>query len=738
MKKKLLKALGLLLVIYSLVFILFVPLLRSLNFGLDLKGGFEVLYNIQKTDKTKVSSEDVKSTYNTLTSRIDKLGVSEPEIVIENFNNIRVKLANVKDIDAAREALSMVANITFRDTNNNLLMGKDVVRNAKFTQDDKGNPAISLSIKNKDKFLEVTTNVSKMKENVIVIWRDFVDGENYYLSEKDTCGKSNSNCLSNATVSQGFSSDVIITGNFTKEDAETLATAINSGFTNTRLEEISSQTVSAAFGENTLNKTLIAGIISLILVIIFMTLLYRTLGFISGMTLFMYTFFVIGTFWLIGGVLTLPGIAALILGIGMAVDSSIIIFERIKEELVKGRSLATAVNNGMTMSFSTIFDANFTTMIVAITLFIFGESSVKGFATMLIITILVTMFIMLYFLKKIIKILVATNIFDNKEKLFIGKYEKDTKIDFIKYTKRCLLFTSLIVVTGIITLASFKLNLGIDFRGGSNVTVIGKNKITVKAIGFDIKTLGYDLVETEQINNKSVYIKITNILDKKDIKTINEHFSKKYSAKTEIGVVSNMVQKVLVKNALFAIILAALAMVIYISLRYKFTYAAASVLALVHDVFIIVAVFSIVRFEISAIFIAAILAILGYSINNTIVIFDRVRENMKTVKNKFKISDEERKSMINLSINQTWKRALLTSLTTLIPITCLIFMGPREIVNFNYALMIGILAGTYSSVFLAGQLWYLLEKNKKNDLSNKKAKRVSKEPEEMKVKGINY
>ena len=347
----------------------FNPLLDAINYGLDLQGGFEVLYEVSSLDEDKdIDSDMVNNTYKSLLKRIDILGVSEPEITIEGDNRIRVRLAGITNKEEAREVLSSTASLTFRDTSNHLLMTSDVLGgNAKVTRDQYGKPAVSLSIKDKDTFYDVTSKVSKMENNMIVIWLDYEAGVDSYSKEKNICGSlGNSRCLSAATVSQGFSSDVIIQGNFSSEEASSLVELINSGALPTKLEEISSRTVEASFGMNSLNKTLIAGAIGISIVILLMIVIYRFGGFIASIGVLLYTILTFLIFYLINGVLTLPGIAAILLGIGMAVDSNVIIFERIKDQLKIGVGLKEAYKIGNNESLTSVIDANITTMIVAI------------------------------------------------------------------------------------------------------------------------------------------------------------------------------------------------------------------------------------------------------------------------------------------------------------------------------------------------------------------------------------
>ncbi len=719
MKKSFIKRLVIFFVVIILFSLVYIPLFNDMKFGLDLKGGFEVLYQVERTDGEKLTSDDLNSTYDVLKRNVDSLGVSEPEITIEGDDRIRVKLAGVTDIESARDALSNVANVSFRDTNDNLLMDASVISGARLSYDEEGNQAIALEVKDKEKFLEATTEVSQKDsgENIMVIWYNFDKGVNSYDKDGETCGQEDSMCLSAATVSQGFSSDVIITGNFDKEEAENLASNINAGSISTKLTEISSQNVNAQYGTNVLIKTFVAGVIGMILVIAFMTILYKFAGFISGINLLLYMLLVIAVFWLIGGVLSLSSIAALVLGIGMAVDSCVITNERIKESLEEGKSLPQAFKYGNSESWTSIFDANVTTLIVAIILFIFGESSVKGFATMLMITIFATMFVMVFLNRIILGFFVKTKVFDNKPNSFVrylkkGKPRKHIKINAIKILKKCFIITLIYLVFGLVYLIVNGLNLGIDFRAGSDVTIEADN-LTVKQVEKDFDKLGYDVVSVEKQENDQVYVRLNTELKENGINKVNNYFADKYDAKTEINVVTNVVKQDLIKNAFYSVIIAAIAIIIYISIRFKFSFAISSVAALVHDVLVVMILFSIFKIEVNVIFIAAILTIIGYSINNTIVVFDRIRENLKN-SNSIK-TKEDLKIIVNKSVSETFTRSLYTTITTMIPVICLIILGTNGILPFNLALLFGLIAGCYSSAILAGQLWYLIESRKLKD-----------------------
>ena len=752
-KKKVFITTAILMFIIIGICFLFVPLFNNLKFGLDLQGGFEVLYKVESIDGSKMTSEKMTATYKTLSKRIDSLGVSEPEIILEGTDRIRVKLAGVTDPEEARSQLSTVATLTFRDVNDELLMTSDVLEagKAKVGQDQSGNPAVALTVKDKDKFYEVTSDISSRSdgENLIVIWLDYNQLTDSYADDNTTCGASGSSCLSAATVSQGFASDVIIQGNFTLEEVENLVDLINSGSLPSKLSEVSSQTVGASFGDETLEKTLIAGIIGIVAIVLILIVTYHFAGFIASCAMILYTFLVFLVFWLIGGVLTLPGIAALVLGIGMAVDSNVITFSRIRDELYRGKSLPLAVRGGTKSSFSAIIDGNVTTLLVGIIMFIFGESSIKGFATMNIITVIVTMVTMVFLTRWLVNMFVKTEFFNDKVKLFINvnkedipnvsKNEEVKKIPFknVNFLKHRVLFSMVsvcIIVIGAILIGTKGLNLGIDYRSGSDITISTEEKLSKKELTSDLKELGYK-ASSINIGDEETVIRVDTSLDGEEVKEVNSYFEEKYDAKVNIGVVTNIVKQELIKNAIFAVILALIGIIVYVSIRFKFSYAVGGVVALLHDVAIMFALFALFRLEVDSMFIAAVLAIIGYSINDTIVSFDRVRENLKIVDDK-KLTKEKLEEVVNRSIQETFSRTIFTSVTTLIPVFALTFLGSNEIFTFNMAMLIGLVAGTYSSIFVAAAVFMFFEK--KNIGKPKKKKRIyTDEYEEKKIKGIN-
>lgn len=727
------------------------PVLEKTNYGLDLQGGFEVLYEVSPlNEEDELNQEMVYSTYKSILKRIDVLGVSEPEITIEGDDRIRIQLAGVTNATEARNTISSTAVLSFRDYSDNLLMTSDVLGgSAKVSTDEMGKPAVSLKIKDTDKFYEVTKKVKNMTNNVMVIWLDF-DSEkdsykkelrNYERDPSKGCGSSSSHCLSAARVEKAFASDVIIQGNFSKEEATKLVELINSGALPTKLTEVSSRTVEASFGSDSLTKTLTAGIIGLILVVILLVTMYRFSGLIASVGLVIYTFLSFLVFYLINGVLTLPGIAAMLLGIGMAVDANVISFERIKENLRIGKNLKESYEEGNKSSFSSIIDANVTTIIAAIIMFILGQSSVKGFATMLIINIIVTVIVMVYLVKYILSFFVNTGIFDEKLGLFIGIKKKDIKkeksiripfqkIDFVKNSKYFLIFTGLLLTIGGVIFLVRGANYGVDFTGGTSITVNSQGEEDVFSI---LKDKGYKIEKTTA-NAEEVTVVVSNILEKEEINSLTKILKDDYNMDSNIYVVSKVVKQELVRNAFKSLIFASIGIIIYVAIRFRFNYAISGIIALVHDVVFTFLFFSVFNIEIDTIFIAGILTIIGYSINDTIVTFDVIREEYKR-KYKNNITNlDDVDLLVNNSIRRTLFRNIMTTVTTLIPVIVLMILGAKEIFNFDMSLLVGFIAGAYSSICISNIIWLKLEKRR---ILHPKKKDDDDEIQEIKVKGIN-
>ena len=734
------------------------PLIMSLNHGVDLKGGFEVLYEVKPLeDGAQLTDDAVKATYKAIERRINVLGVSEPEITIEGNNKIRVRLAGATNEEEAKEIMSKPAVLTFRDTNDILLMNSDVLKQggAKVTSDANGMPAVLLPVSNKQEFYDVTNRVKDYPDDRIVIWLDYDKKVDNFSKEESSCGNlEDSKCISAASLNkQAFMDDVIISGNFSVAEATKLANLINSGSVPTKLEELASYSVDATLGATALEDTLFAGVIGIVAIMLIMVIIYRFAGVIASISILLYTLGVFGLFYMIGGVLSLPSLAAVLLGIGMAIDACVISYERIKEELKQGKTPYQAFKVGNKQSLSSILDANVTTFIVALVLFIFGEGSVKGFATMLIINIIITIIVMVFINKVLLGLFIRTGFFNNKAGLLIGikrnykvladkkeKVKNKFNFNFVFSYKKYLLITLIVLVMSfLIMFVSGGLNLGIDFRGGSTITVNHNRIISEDKIKTDVTSLGYTINNIEN-DSTTTFVRVEETLTTEQSTSIVKYFDKEYDIVVTTDIVSSVVKQELTKNAIMSLVIASAAIIIYIGLRFKLSYAISAIVALLHDVLFVIILFGLFKIEINTIFIAAVLAVVGYSINDTIVSFDRIRENFRKKHNRYITDEEELKQLVNDSLNQTLTRTIYTSITTILPVAALIIFGAYDIINFNIAMLIGLIFGSYSSLFVASQLWTLLEliKIKKGiNNSNKKEKNTEEEVEEMLIKGIN-
>ncbi|MDL5375648.1 protein translocase subunit SecD [Exiguobacterium mexicanum] len=402
---------------------------KNTNLGLDLKGGFEVLYEVQPLEDGDVIDQSaMNATVRAINNRVNVLGVSEPDIRIEDSNRIRVQLAGVSNQNDAREVLSSTAQLTFRDIDDNVLLdGKDLApRGASISYDQQGNPVVELTLQSAEQFGEVTSEIAQRPapENRLVIWLDYEEGDSY----EEEIQKENSKIVSDASVNGPILSDkaIISGGDIDAESGQRLADILNAGALPVKLEEIYSTSVSAQFGQDALEKTVFASVIGVVAIFLFMLFFYRLPGLVSIITLILYINLIMLFFNGINAVLTLPGIAGLVLGVGMAVDANIITAERIKDELRSGKSVLSAFRSGNRRSLSTIIDANLTTLISAAVLFYFGTSSVKGFALMLMISIAMTFISNVFISRYLMHLLVASRLFD-KRKGWFGVKESEIR-----------------------------------------------------------------------------------------------------------------------------------------------------------------------------------------------------------------------------------------------------------------------------------------------------------------------
>lgn len=740
--KRILKPLIIVLTIIILGAFLIKPTLNKISYGIDLQGGFEILYKIEPLEKGKeLTEDDLDKTYTAIVNRIDTLGVSEPVIAFEGDNLIRIQLPGVSNEEEARQRISTTAVLSFRDTNDKLLMTSDILGNngASLTQNSQSfQYEVKLDIKDTAKFYEVTKKISQRSngENMIVIWLDYNEELDSYENEKLTCGKdSNMKCISAASVKEGLDGgSVVIQGNFTKEEAQTLVDLINSGSLPTKLsEEATPKSVSPSFGAETITKTGIAGIITFALIALILIYKYRISGVIGSVCLFVYALVVFIIYNAVGGVLTLTGIAALVLGIGMAVDSIIISNDRVKDELRKGKKIIPAVNEGSKSSLKAIIDANVTTLLAGVILYIFGESSVKGFATMLIITIFVTVFACVILYRILQTMTVKTKLFNDKEKLFIGPVKDIKKFNYVKFAKKPIIVSLSIMAIGLIFVLVRGFNFGVDFTGGTQINLSSSNNLDFNKIKEIVKD--YDLRDYDTyLNSKTEgYLKLNDTLEEEDEIKVKAEL-KELGIDTSVNEISNLVTNNLTKNAVKALVYSMIAIILYVTIRFNINYAVSGILMLLHDLLITLSIFAIFNISVDFIIVASLLTIVGYSINDTIVVFDRIRDNRnKLYKNRKKLTDEELENLVNISSNETITRNVWTSITTIAAIVTLLCVGLNDIFTFNIAILAGLVAGTISSLLIAPRVWMLLEKR-----SIARPEEDDDEPTEMKVKGINF
>lgn len=739
--KKILKPIVITFLILVGCILLIKPTLKSIHYGIDLQGGFEILYNIEPLKKgDTITEDDLDKTYKAIVNRIDTLGVSEPVISFEGNDLIRIQLPGLKNEEEARQRIGTTAVLSMRDTEDNLLLSSDVFGRGGATLEQNSKTfqyQVKLDIKDTEKFYEITKKISKKPngENLIVIWLDFVEGLDSYENEKTTCGKdANMKCISSAYVNEALNSNsVVIEGSFTKEEAQNLVDLINSGSLPTKLtEEATPKSVSPSFGSDTIKKTGIAGIITFALITLILVVKYRLSGIVASVCLFVYALLVFVVFNLVGGVLTLTGIAALVLGIGMAVDSIIISNSRVHDELLKGKKLREAFKDGNKNSLGAIIDANITTFIAGVVLYIFGESSVKGFATMLIITIFVTVLCTVILYRVLLELFVNSKVFNSKEKLLFGISKKPKQKDYVKFGKVPTIVSLVIIVVGIIFACVRGFNFGVDFTGGTNINIsssndIDFNKVTELVRKYDIRDYDYYMG-----TKKEGFIKLNDILDDETSIKVKKEFEK-LGYTTSSSEISTLVTKNLTSNAVKSLIYSLIAIIIYVAIRFNMNFAVTGILMLIHDVLVILSIFAIFYIPVDFIIVASLLTIIGYSINDTIVVFDRIRENRKKLYNNRKeLTDEEINNLVNVSSSNTFNRNIWTSITTIIAVVTLICVGLNDIYTFNISVLIGLIAGTISSLLIGPRLWIRFEKrtmHKKDD--------DDEEEEELKIKGIN-
>ncbi len=674
---------------------------ENIRQGLDLKGGVSIVYEANKEGAP--TADEMSSAVSMIRGRLDRKGYTEAEVAKQNENRIRVEIPGVSNAEAAIKEIGQTAQIYFEDEDGNVLLtGKDVVNAQKVIENSQTGGAGSIVV-----LLEFSDEGKKLFEEAT--------GNNV---GKAISIKLDDQVLSAPTVSQKITGgNGIIQGQFTGEYAEELAALIRAGSLPFALNVIEMNNVGARLGADALSTSLMAGLIGAALVFLFMIFFYKVAGLAADIALMVYVGLILCLLSLFGITLTLPGIAGIILSVGMAVDANIIIFERMREEVAAGRSMRFALDSGFSRAFPAILDGNVTTLIAAAVLFWLGTGPIKGFAQTLSIGIIISMFTALVVTRFVLKSFVGLGL--TSQKLYVGS--KEGKLWNIIAKRKAYFTVSIAIIgIGIAAMAFFAFNgngmfnYDVDFVGGTSIQIdIGKEFSNSDIISVINEVAGQQSPQVQKVlGSNKVTIKMKSV-DQETRMALVAKLLEKYelteSALLNVSDVSATISSEMQSSALLALLVACLAMLVYVSLRFRdIAMGASAIFALVHDALVVLAAYALLRIQMNYAFIAAILTIVGYSINSTIVIFDRIRENRVSLK---RVTQEE---LIDKSVSQTLRRSLYTSLTTLLTLIFLYVLGVPSIKVFTLPIIIGIVCGTYSSVFLAGSFWFSLSKKKES------------------------
>lgn len=682
-----------------------------IKLGLDLKGGLSVTYEIQEDD---YSDKDLEDTKYKIEKRVEAY-TNEYSVYEDGDKKITAEIPGVTNADEILEALNIEGKLEFLDPDNYTKWSQGQEYEAALTGDD---------IKN------ATAGIDSDNGNDNVVQLAFTDEGAQKFADVTAANVGNivyiiydNKVVSAPTVQSaitGGSAEINKIGSY--EEAEQLATTIRIGALPLTLKQVRSNIVGATLGSDAISTSLKAGAIGIVLVFLIMIIVFRIPGLVASFALAFYTILDLLVLNLFNVTLTLPGIAGVILSVGMAVDANVIIFTRIKEELADGKSVKQAVKGGFHNALSAIIDGNVTTLIAALVLGIFGTGTIKGFAITLAIGVVLSVFTALAVSQSLLTALVNLGVTDAK---YFGVAREPKKTNFVKAGKFCML-GSLIVIIACFCMMPVNnkskgspLNFSVEFAGGTSLTVgfdkeyslseAEKDIVPVIAEAAGIGEAGIS-VQTVSGTNEIVF----KMPELSDDGTDDSQMSKVRSALTdklgadvkEANVISGSVSSEMSKNAIFSVILAAILMLIYIAIRFHdVKFGASAVIALLHDVAMVFCLYIILRLTVGNTCIACLLTIVGYSINATIIIFDRVRENIGVMKPK----KATYKDIVNLSINQTFSRTIYTSLTTFVTIFVLYIMGVASIKEFALTLMAGVVIGAYSSVCITGPLWYYMK-----------------------------
>ena len=704
---------------------------KHINTGLDLSGGVSITYQTKKSNPTK---EEMSDTKYKLQKRVEQYS-TEAQVYQEGTDRITVEIPGVTDADAILNDLGKPGSLYFitqedADGNQNFTTGQNGYVLARSMDEIKESGSVVLEGSDvADAEGGAIQNQSTSAKEYVVSLTLTSDGKNsgkekFSEATKENVGKQIAIIYDNQVVSAPNVNEQIsggkaqISGMKDLEEAQNLASYIRIGSLSLELEELRSSVVAAQLGEEAISTSVMAGAIGLIIVILFMIIAYRVPGIVAGIALILYTVLMLITLNAFDITLTLPGIAGIILGIGMAVDANVIIYARIREEIGAGVSVRSAIKAGFSKAFSAIFDGNITTLIAAFVLMWLGSGTVKGFAYTLALGIVISMFTSLVVSRLIVNALYAVGIHDPK---FYGSTKERKAINFVGKRKVFFIVSIILILSGpaamlINSQAGNKaLNYSLEFSGGTSTTVTFNEDMDIKTIDSEVTPVVEEVTgdknvqPTKVVGTNQVVIK-TRSLTQEEREALQNALVEKFGVdentiSTES--ISSTVSKEMRQDAIVAVIVATICMLLYIWFRFKdIRFASSAVLALLHDVLVVLAFYAIARISVGNTFIACMLTIVGYSINATIVIFDRIRENMHGSRRIDNIEE-----VVNSSITQTLTRSIYTSFTTFVMVAVLYIMGVSSIREFAAPLIVGILVGAYSSVCVTGALWLVMKKN---------------------------
>lgn len=667
--------------------------------GLDLAGGVSITYQVAGEEEP--SPEDMADTVYKLQKRVEVYS-TEALVYQEGNNRINIEIPGVSDANTILEELGKPGSLVFVDSEGNeVLSGTDIKEAQPATQQNSmGNSefvvALTMTEEGTRKFAEATRKAAPTQDIIYIIY----DGE--IVSAPSV----QSEITDGQCVIQGMSS---------YEEAESLSSVIRIGGLKLELEELCSKVVGAQLGTRAISTSLKAGAIGMVMVMIFMIAVYAIPGLASSIALIVY---IILTVLLLNGfeiTLTLPGIAGIILSIGMAVDANVIVFVRIKEELATGKTVRSSIKIGFQKAMSAILDGNITTLIAALVLWFLGTGTVKGFAQTLALGIALSMFTALLVTRVILNSFFAIGLKDIK---FYGVAKKPKNIDFLSKKSLFIGISVAMIAIGAVSMGIGKatggdiLNYSLDFKGGTATNITFNENLSIEDIDANVVPLIEEVVKgggvvPQKVEGTNEVIIKTRTLELEEREQINLILEEKFgidTSKITAETISSTISNEMKSDAIVAVLVSTVCMLIYVWFRFKdLRFGASSVICLLHDVLVVVAFYAVAKVSVGSTFIACMLTIVGYSINATIVIFDRIRENMAEMKRKDNLKD-----VVNLSINQSLSRSVFTSLTTFIMVAVLYILGVTSIREFALPLMVGIVCGAYSSVCIAGVLWYIL------------------------------